>query len=1240
MKFRKLLSFAAAAATTLTILPSGIPNALAAYGVGHYRMLDFNDSVSNNAATFKGEWAGAEFAKQNADGAGEVNFDAEGGVFGKDISDKCMHIWNNPQKAYTTNENYQFLWLGDNDTTKPTLSAGAWEKLSFDFAYDGAWATKLIEGMYCDSIGNNYSGTYQYKNAESLMKINGSGAIAMFNQWIDNQKIFFEKGKWYDVDIVLHAADSTSADEWGRKNYYKLYINNEFICRNEFAPKTAKGKSYDVFSGFSGFWIGEYIYETNGKQTDGMYAQKDTYFDNISLITVPSDSEPPVYTESFKNDMNTPTADGSVYGATIDASRKKTSYSYIGGLGGKETGDLAYVLKTENYEGEVSENNPFLYMYKADGVSAANGGMNYGAWQNSINWEASILLKDFNCTGARAEFVLRAEYEKSGTYRDYIPFQIYPDGNIVSGGVTVGKAVQNRWTRVGVSMNQTGRRADVYIDGKHVSTTALPSNLRKITIFKMQTAFPAVPSGSTYSGTVAYDNIRCYVGDYDDVRSNMNTVSMNEKEAYKSRIRIDNENNKILIKGSAAASEITNAVDVKNGQTLSFYTDGTYSQKAADITDGTQAVLTDGTVYRYYSVESIKTEDYTAGNFAVYMNNIRLDGHYSSGTLTSAADFTCYTDNLPNLRVLAVQYADGKIKSAAVSNALTVKGEADSFSGTKCRISADLAVSDDSNTSVKAFLWDMDTMCPVTDAIELEPFTKGQISSVIKRYLGYSNKAVTFSFDDGRPEDAELIKMFDAYGVRGTFNLNSDLQLLSVQTDERKAYVKELYKNQEVASHVKSHPHLGLPGKPADNSYSTAEEYIKLIDDGITELEEITGKKVQGMAWPYENPTLVESSSMEEAAKIDAYVKGNDYIKYARGGATNGSFDVPKSFKDWNFTCHYKAIPQYSEAFLAIPDSEEELKLFSIWGHTYEFDQTTPSTWNYIEDLLKEITEKNIWIPTNSEYADYINALNSLQYSDTSITNPSDADVYLLVNYKPVKIAANSTYTYYTDAEAEYPTIYLAGDSTCEIVDEELFPRTGWGMKLGDYLLPEITVSNQAKASRSTKTFIAEGRLDNIMSTIKPGDYLFVQFGHNDSMSGTDRYTTVDEYTANLKTFIEKAREKEANIVFLTSIRLCIFSDGVVADDSIDKYRNAMTELGKAENIPVIDVGAAEREYMDSIGEEESQKLYMVNGAAEGYTGTTDTTHLCRAGASKVAELIAEKIKNTNSMGVVTQYVK
>lgn len=325
---------------------------------------------------------------------------------------------------------------------------------------------------------------------------------------------------------------------------------------------------------------------------------------------------------------------------------------------------------------------------------------------------------------------------------------------------------------------------------------------------------------------------------------------------------------------------------------------------------------------------------------------------------------------------------------------------------------------------------------------------------------------------------------------------------------------------------------------------------------------------------------------------------------------------------------------------MAIPDSEEELKQFSIWGHAYEFDQTTPSTWNYIEDLLKEITQKNIWVPTNLEYVNYINALNSLQYSDNSITNPSDTDVYLLVNYKPVKIAANSTYTYYTDAEAGYPTVYLAGDSTCEIVDEELFPRTGWGMKIGDYMLPEITVSNQAKASRSTKTFIGEGRLDNIMSTIKPGDYLFVQLGHNDSMSGTDRYTTVDEYTANLKTFIEKAKEKDVNIVFLTSIRLCIFSNGVVADDGIDKYRNAMVNLGKAENIPVIDIGAAEREYMDSIGEAESQKLYMVSGVAEGYTGATDTTHLCRAGAAKVAELIAEKIKNTNSMGVLTQYIK
>ena len=255
--------------------------------------------------------------------------------------------------------------------------------------------------------------------------------------------------------------------------------------------------------------------------------------------------------------------------------------------------------------------------------------------------------------------------------------------------------------------------------------------------------------------------------------------------------------------------------------------------------------------------------------------------------------------------------------------------------------------------------------------------------------------------------------------------------------------------------------------------------------------------------------------------------------------------------------------------------------------------------------------------------------------------------MYLLVNYKPVKVAAGETFTPDEINMNQNPTVYLAGDSTCEIVPDAERPRTGWGEKLGDYL--NVPVSDQAKATRSTKTFLndievpAEGsaeygmdRLGKILETAKSGDYLLIQFGHNDSMSNRPlRYTTVDEYKANLKTFVDRARAQGVQPVFLTSIRLCLFENGEVkVQDGIESYRNAMKEVASELNVPLLDIGERWRSYLNTIGEEAAKQLYMVS-----YDGK-DTTHPREEGAQLLAQMIAKEIKNSNAIGALSRYVK
>ena len=111
------------------------------------------------------------------------------------------------------------------------------------------------------------------------------------------------------------------------------------------------------------------------------------------------------------------------------------------------------------------------------------------------------------------------------------------------------------------------------------------------------------------------------------------------------------------------------------------------------------------------------------------------------------------------------------------------------------------------------------------------------------------------------------------------------------------------------------------------------------------------------------------------------------------------------------------------------------------------------------------------------------------------------------------------------------PRIFLAGDSTASQKYAGVFPETGWGMGLAWYVAPRIEVLNHAMNGRSSKSFIAEGRLDAILDAVRPGDVLLVQFGHNDQRAdpavGTDPWTT---YPAHLRRYLDGARERGARI--------------------------------------------------------------------------------------------------------------
>jgi lysophospholipase L1-like esterase len=233
---------------------------------------------------------------------------------------------------------------------------------------------------------------------------------------------------------------------------------------------------------------------------------------------------------------------------------------------------------------------------------------------------------------------------------------------------------------------------------------------------------------------------------------------------------------------------------------------------------------------------------------------------------------------------------------------------------------------------------------------------------------------------------------------------------------------------------------------------------------------------------------------------------------------------------------------------------------------------------------------------------------------------------------------ASSTSTV-TKVEATIPvetvtSVYIAGDSTASIYAPNLAPRTGWGQILqGFFNEKQVTVKDQAVSGRSSKSFIDEGYLEAIAKTLKANDYLLIQFGHNDQKTEearhTDPFTT---YKACLTQYIKVAREKGAIPILLTRVNRYRFEAGQVVSTHGD-YPKAVTELGKELNVPVIDITEKSRKLFDTLGPEKTFKLFMnlEPGESPNYpTGNKDNTHFTLTGATEIAKLVVEGLRELN----------
>jgi len=210
-------------------------------------------------------------------------------------------------------------------------------------------------------------------------------------------------------------------------------------------------------------------------------------------------------------------------------------------------------------------------------------------------------------------------------------------------------------------------------------------------------------------------------------------------------------------------------------------------------------------------------------------------------------------------------------------------------------------------------------------------------------------------------------------------------------------------------------------------------------------------------------------------------------------------------------------------------------------------------------------------------------------------------------------------------------TLWLCGDSTMSIKETKAYPETGWGMPFVYFWDTTVTVQDLAKNGRSTSSFRNEGLWKKVMDEAKEGDYVFVQFGHNDEVPTKKTYTTETEFKNNLIQYVAEARSKKANPILLTPMaRRSFDSLSGKIKGTHDVYAQIIRNVAKEENVVLFDMDKITQQLYQQMGVENSKLLFnhLKPGEHPNYPdGKEDNTHFSELGARLIAQLVLAEIK-------------
>lgn len=244
-------------------------------------------------------------------------------------------------------------------------------------------------------------------------------------------------------------------------------------------------------------------------------------------------------------------------------------------------------------------------------------------------------------------------------------------------------------------------------------------------------------------------------------------------------------------------------------------------------------------------------------------------------------------------------------------------------------------------------------------------------------------KALTFSYDDGNIADRRLVNIFNKYGLKATFHLNSGI--LNGKDFINKEEIKDLYRGHEIASHGVNHEFM--------NDLHTEAVVREIVEDRRT-LEKYSDSIVVGYSYPYGEYT---DSLINKLKTLG--------IQYSRTVNSTKNFFVPGDFMKWNPTCHHNDVTDdMIEDFLS-PSSYRKLSLFYIWGHSFEFDRE--GTWDKFEQICNRLHGRSdVWYTTNFEFKEYFSAIRNIvtNIDNTKIYNPTGQVIWLNNNEELIRL--------------------------------------------------------------------------------------------------------------------------------------------------------------------------------------------------------------------------------------------